>query len=212
LKNKILSIFLILLLFGLGAAFLLYQASQNQPDPPVSGLQTSRPAAPSPASNSTDVSITPLPAATRPLIVGPSVSQLAPEFTLTTLEGKEVSLEDYRGKLVLLNFWASWCIPCKAEMPLIQEVYEKYQDRGLVVLGMNMTDLDQREDAEKFVEETGVTFPILLDDSGSVSEAYRVISVPTSFFIDPSGVVRNFQLGPMSADQLDEYMSKLLPK
>lgn len=144
-------------------------------------------------------------------MVGPYVKQQAPGFTLTTLEGTQTSLEESRGKVVLLNFWASWCIPCKEEMPLIQAAYEKYRDQGLIVLGINMTNLDERSEIERFLEETGVTFPILLDESGSVSTDYRIISIPTSFFVDRTGIIRHFQLGAMSTRQLEAYLDEMLP-
>lgn len=121
-----------------------------------------------------------------------------------------MKLEDNRGKVVLLNFWASWCIPCKEEMPLIQAAYEKYRDRGLVVWGINMTDIDDRDEIDKFVQETGVTFPILLDESGAVGTDYRVISIPTSFFIDRTGIILHFQMGAMSAEQLQRYLDEML--
>lgn len=126
------------------------------------------------------------------------------------MDGVVIQLEDYRENVVLLNFWASWCIPCKEEMPVIQAAYEKYHDRGLVVLGINMTDLDERKAIEQFILETGVTFPILLDESGSVSTDYRVISIPTSFFIDRSGIIRHFQLGALTEEQLEQYLDEML--
>ena len=155
-------------------------------------------------------SAAPLATPTTVVRVGPYVNYQAPNFTLNTLEEAATTLGDYRESVVLLNFWASWCIPCKEEMPVIQAAYEKYHDRGLVVLGINMTDLDERKAIEQFVRDTGVTFPILLDETGSVSTDYRVISIPTSFFIDRSGIIRHFQLGAMTEEQLEQYLDEML--
>lgn len=155
-------------------------------------------------------SAAPLATPTRVVRVGPYVNYQAPDFTLNTIEGAATTLGDYRESVVLLNFWTSWCIPCKEEMPVIQAAYEKYHVRGLVVLGINMTDLDERKAIEQFILETGVTFPILLDESGSVSTDYRVISIPTSFFIDRSGIIRHFQLGALTEEQLEQYLDEML--
>ncbi len=135
---------------------------------------------------------------------------LAPVFSLKTMSGDPVKLDDYRGKVVLLNFWASWCIPCKEEMPRIQAAYEQFQDHGLVVLGINMTDLDNRGALKTFVQDTKITFPILLDENGIVRKNYRVLSIPTSFFVDRTGIIQHFQLGPMSASQLQQYLDEML--
>jgi peroxiredoxin len=202
---------LIVLFMALGAVWLFLQAnslltSTVRQDAPTASLPTTLP---QPVER--QATALPFPSPTKRVIIGPFVGQQAPGFSLSTLEGEQVSLESYRGKVVLLNFWASWCIPCKEEMPLIEAAYKKYQDRGLVVLGINMTDLDTRKDVETFVQETGVTFPILLDESGSVSNEYRIISIPTTFFVDSSGIIRHFQLGAMTEEQLGEYLDEMLP-
>ena len=163
-----------------------------------------------PSSTPRQPTVIPIPSPTEWILIGPFVSQQAPEFALNSLEGKQVKLGDYRGKVILINFWASWCLPCKEEMPLIQTASEQYRDQGLVVLGINMTDLDDRKAIDGFVQETGVSFPILLDKSGSVSNDYRVFSIPTSFFIDRMGIIQHFQMGAMSAKQLQEYLDEML--
>ncbi len=123
-----------------------------------------------------------------PLIGGP-----APDFTLNDLEGHPVSLSDYRGKVVLLNFWATWCEPCKKEMPEMQAAYERYKDRGFVILAVNFGD--RLEEADKFVKHMGLTFPVLLDRKVKVAARYGVVSLPVSFFIDPKGIIRQRVFG-----------------
>lgn len=198
------------ILLGIGSVWLLINGNRLLTRS-TSHAPTAAPTAtwlPSPTPRQRTV--IPIPSPTARILIGPFVSQQAPEFALNNLEGKQVKLGDYRGKVVLLNFWASWCLPCKEEMPLIQAAYEKYREHGLVVLGINMTDLDDRKAIDRFVQETGVTFPILLDESGSVSDDYRIISIPTSFFIDRTGMIQHFQMGAMSAKQLQEYLDEML--
>ena len=123
----------------------------------------------------------------------------APDFTLDLLGGGEVTLSDLRGKPVVVNLWASWCPPCRAEMPAIEKVYRDYKDLGLVVLGVNTTNQDSEADAATFVREYGLTFPIPLDRDGSVSMRYSLRGLPTTFFIDRMGIIRSVIVGgPMS--------------
>ncbi len=132
-------------------------------------------------------------------IPAPQAGFLAPDFTLTTLDGETVSLADYRGQAVLLNYWATWCPPCKAEMPAMQRVYETYRARGFVVLAVNATNQDTIGDVEAFVREYGLTFPVLLDSEGRVGALYRINALPTSFFIRPDGIIEEVVIGgPMS--------------
>lgn len=129
----------------------------------------------------------------------PRVGFLAPDFTLELLDGGEMTLSDFRGQVVLVNLWASWCLPCRTEMPAIETVYQEYRDRGFVVLGVNTTNQDSEQDARAFLQEVGVTFPILLDRNGEVSREYQLRGLPTSFFIDRNGVIRAVIVGgPMS--------------
>lgn len=153
---------------------------------------------------------TPIPTPT--LLTGPWTNQLAPDFSLQTLSGDTVQLADYRGKIVLLNFWTSWCPPCKAEMPEIQSLYEAYQAQGLIVLGINITVLDDRVEVERFVKELGLSFPILLDESGDISNPlYRVIRIPTSYFIDQEGKIYSVQFGAMSRERIEQLIQDKLP-
>jgi len=135
----------------------------------------------------------------------------APDFTLKLLDGGEVTLSELRGKVVLVNFWASWCPPCREEMPAIESVYGSYKDLGLVVIGANLTAQDSEQEAASFAKEVGVTFPIALDTDNMVGNFYRVTALPTSFFIDRKGVIRSVIVGgPMSEAVIQSKVEELL--
>jgi peroxiredoxin len=133
----------------------------------------------------------------------------APDFSLTTLDGATVRLSDLRGKAVLINFWASWCGPCRAEMPHIQAAYEEHVDDGLVVLGVDQSEPPAT--VARFADEFGLTFPIPLDNDGQVSAAYQARALPTSFFVDTDGVIRDTFTGPMSAGHIESMLEGILP-
>ncbi|MGB3717528.1 MAG: TlpA disulfide reductase family protein [Candidatus Promineifilaceae bacterium] len=138
---------------------------------------------------------------------------LAPEFVLPDLfdESLNRSLVNYRGRPVILNFWASWCVPCKEEMPALQRAYEKYLDEGLVVLGVNQTFVDDLDAAREFVNELALTFPNVRDDSGNTSEGlYRVIGLPTSVLITPAGEIAHKQIGQMTDEQIETFSWQLV--
>jgi peroxiredoxin len=135
-----------------------------------------------------------------------AVGSLAPGFVLQDLEGNEVSLSDYLGKDVLLNFWATWCGPCRVEMPLFERTYEEYRDQGFVILGINF---DEPEKAVKeFQEEFGLTFPILLDPGAEAQNLYRIPGYPSSIFVDSDGNVRRIHIGIMTEGQLETYLDE----
>jgi len=136
---------------------------------------------------------------------------LAPDFTLDLLDGGQVTLSDLRGQVVMVNLWASWCPPCRAEMPAIEKVYRSYKDLGLVVLGVNTTFQDSESGASAFVNQYGLTFPIPLDRDGSVSSRYALRALPTTFFIDREGVIRSVVVGgPMSEALIQSKVEDLL--
>lgn len=144
------------------------------------------------------------------LTTAPRVGAQAPDFTLTTLEGRTVQLSALRGQAVLVNFWATWCPPCRAEMPALEQVYRAYRDQGFVVLAVNASDQDGG-DVPAFVAAYGLTFPILLDQDGAVQRRYQVEAFPTSFFIDRRGVVQDVVVGgPMSEAGLRVRVERLL--
>lgn len=135
----------------------------------------------------------------------------APEFSLSTLRTEVISLDDLRGKVVILNLWTSWCPPCREEMPALQKIYEVYQDQGLEILAVNSTIQDSPQAAQAFSEQHGLTFPILLDSQGQVSALYQLQSLPSTFFIDQAGVVREVVIGgPMAEALLHIRVQQLL--
>ena len=137
-----------------------------------------------------------------------SESKYAQDFTLTTLQGEQVSLSDYKGKIVILNFWTSWCGPCKEEMPHMQSFSEKHPD--VAMLAVNLTSMDLGLDAVKqFVEDYRLTFPILLDEADAVGKAYNILTIPTSYIIDREGRVFKEVIGPMDETMMEELISAL---
>lgn len=139
----------------------------------------------------------------------PQTGFAAPDFTLETLNGQTVSLLSLRGQAVLINFWATWCPPCRAEMPAIQQVYDRYRDRGFTVLAVNLQESDAQVAA--FAEQLGLTFPIPMDRSGSVFAQYRVRALPSTFFIDKRGIIQNVTVGgPMAEAFIESHVADLL--
>ena len=138
----------------------------------------------------------------------PSQGAAAPNITLQNLDGETVSLSDYRGQPVVLNFWATWCGPCRQEMPHLQDVYETHRDAGLVVLGVNVRET--REEAAGFLRELGVDFPVLLDSDLAATERYSVTSLPITFFIDRDGNIKTLVVGGMSRQVIEERVAAIL--
>ena len=131
------------------------------------------------------------------------LGQPAPDFRLATPDGGTISLSDFRGKTVILNFWATWCAPCRAEMPDLQRVYEERLEAGdLVVLAVNLQENATQVNA--FIEEFELTFPVAIDAQGEVAEQYGLLGLPGTFFIDAAGVLRSRVLGPVVGDRLAE--------
>jgi len=141
-------------------------------------------------------------ASTSGLIPAPQQGFLAPDFELQTTRGETIKLSDLRGQAVLVNLWATWCPPCRAEMPAIEKIYNEYKDEGLVVLAVNMTYQDSQADIAPFVAEYGLSFPILLDQTGEVGEAYQLRSLPSSFFINRDGIINEVVIGGPMAEAL----------
>lgn len=135
--------------------------------------------------------------------VGTRKAQLAPEFELTDLEGNSVKLSDYRGKTVLLNFWATWCRVCQAEMPHVEKLYQQYKDQDVVILSVNATS--QERDAQRVAQYANkqlLSFPIVLDEEGDVLKQYKVTAYPTTYIIDPSGAIQDRYLGAISYESM----------
>jgi len=136
---------------------------------------------------------------------------LAPDFSLTSPNGQKYSLSGLQGKAVLVNLWATWCPPCRAEMPTLEEYYRRYQAQGLVVLGVNATAQDYPLNVVPFAQEYQLTFPILLDETGDIARKYELRSLPSSFFINRDGSVAEVVIGgPMSGALLQTYIEEIL--
>ena len=141
----------------------------------------------------------------------PQKGFLAPDFELKTPTGESVKLSDLRGQAVLVNLWATWCPPCRAEMQTIETVYNEYEDQGFVVLAVNMTYQDNALDIVPFVTEQGLTFPILLDETGDMAIAYQLNSLPSSYFIGRDGIINEVVIGgPMSEALLRTRVEAIL--
>lgn len=136
---------------------------------------------------------------------GLRVGEKAPDFELKTLDGKTAKLSDYRGKKVILNFWATWCPPCKAEMPDIQKYHQEAGD-SVVILAVN---IDPQYDVQKFVRDTNVTFPVLLDSKDEVNTLYRILTIPTTYFIDEKGIIRSKHLSVMTVETIREHINNM---
>ncbi|MFD3257032.1 peroxiredoxin family protein [Paenibacillus lentus] len=141
--------------------------------------------------------------------VGLKIGNRAPNFTLQNLDGEEVQLSDYRGKTVLLNFWASWCPPCRIEMPHMEKFYTKYASKDAVVLAVNMTHLEEsQENVKAFIEDFGLTFPHALDLTGRITDQYQVIAYPTTYVLDSKGVISQRIQGAIDYNGMKEAYSK----
>lgn len=138
----------------------------------------------------------------------PVAGHPAPDFELPTLDGETLSLSDFKGKPVLVNFWATWCAPCRAEFPDFQETFINNSD-NLMIIGVNNTSADQVDLVDDFVAEMGVTFPIVLDESGEIIKTYRVLGLPTTIFIDRNGVVNEVFTGPINRAYIESKLSEL---
>jgi len=133
----------------------------------------------------------------------------SPELTLTDLEGVTRSLSDYQGKVILVNLWATWCPPCKEEMPTLQAYHDKYQDRGFSIIAIN--DGDPAPDVIQFVEEYQLTFPVWLDPTYIATEdAFKTMNLPSSFVIDRSGTVRLYWVGEINSKMLEKHVTPII--
>jgi peroxiredoxin len=138
----------------------------------------------------------------------PKEGSTAPAFTLSGLDGKKHGLSDYKGKVVVVNFWGSWCEPCYKEMPAIQKQYAKWKDRGVEVLGLNLDESPVT--IQSFVRQYGLTFPILIDSELRMRNKYHVSYYPTTFFINSSGKIEKIQVGGMDEAYIEQTLTAML--
>lgn len=150
------------------------------------------------------IAVSRVPATPDPTTAAPQVGFLAPDFTLTTLAGETVTLSELRGKPVVLNFWATWCPPCRAELPHFQAAHEAHGDEVAILA------VDERESPQQvagFARQLGLTFPIPLDTDGRIGVEYRVRALPTTYFIDADGVIRRVVRGTTTRAVLDSTLA-----
>jgi len=141
---------------------------------------------------------------------GVEVGNLAPDFQLQNLDGQTVSLGNLQGKPVLINFWATWCGPCRSEMPYIQEIYEGWSEEELVVLAINIGESSSK--AEEFMQSYNLSFTVLLDTRQDVAQRYNITGIPTTFFIDKDGIIQDKIIGAFqNKAQIENRLSKIMP-
>ena len=144
----------------------------------------------------------------QPPMQQPMLNSAAPNFTLTDLHDQPISLSDYRGRPIILNFWATWCLPCRTEMPLLQAAYVQYQTEELMVIAVNFEE--GKRLVEPYVSELELTFDVLYDPEAKAGKAYQVKGLPTTFFIDRNGVIRDIQIGQVDEKRLTNLLVMLL--
>ena len=138
----------------------------------------------------------------------PTVGMQAEDFSLYDLEGKSQSLSQYRGKIVLVNFWATWCKPCTTEMPAMQKIYDKLRDKGFVVLAVN--ELEDDAKVREHIKQYGYTFPVLMDRDNKVANQFGVFGLPVSVFIDEKGVVQEYiKGGLLTEDKIYQTIQRI---
>jgi thiol-disulfide isomerase/thioredoxin len=140
-------------------------------------------------------------------VIGLNIGNKAPEIQLQTLTGDHVKLSDFRGNRVMINFWATWCPPCRAEMPDMEKFH---QDKDVVILAVNLTDTEASiEDIEKFSDEFQLTFPILLDKNLDAATMYMIQPIPTTYMVDSEGIIRYKAFGAMNYDLMVQEYEKM---
>jgi len=148
------------------------------------------------------------PALAKMIPEGASPGQLAFDFALDDVSGQRVKLSDLRGHPVVVNFWATWCPPCRQELPALQSAYQRFRDKGVILVGVDLKE--NAETIQNFTTQFGLTYPLLLDRDGAISERYQVRGIPTTVIVDADGVVRARHVGPLTEDKFAEYVTPLL--
>jgi len=136
---------------------------------------------------------------------GLGIGVKAPDFELINLKGEQVKLSDFHGKKIMLNFWATWCPPCKEEMPDMEKFHQQAKD-DVVILAVN---IDPQYNVQEFITEMGITFPILLDKKDDVNSIYQVLTIPTTYFIDEEGIIRHKYLSAMTNEIMNQYVDDM---
>lgn len=189
-----------------GAASIVTIVTTSAPTAQVRSVQTNQGQFPIP-----NIQVTPIDLEGGDVFEAVLIGEIAPDFTLPTLDEKEITLSDLRGQAVWINFWASWCEPCRVEMPLLTSAFERYQDDGLMILGLNLTEQDTLEAVKSFVDEFHITYPILLDEQGYVSnDSYNLLGLPMSVFIDRFGIVKRVVVGAVLEDEIAPLVGEIL--
>jgi len=180
---------------------------QGTPEP-TSPTTTTPVPAPNPAPTPTPTP-EPTPEPSTP-VEGTAIGNLAPNFEFNNAHEQTVSLADFQGKPILLNFWATWCSPCRAELPYIQKVYDTWSEHGLVVLAVNMGESPSK--VEEFMKSHNFSFPVLLDSKRSLADKYNIRYIPTTYFIDGNGVIKNIKVGAFSGvAEIEDMGNNILP-
>ena len=183
------------------------QATEPPSQAPTTTLETSIPQ----ASTRQDYSSQPA-AKAAGVSEKPAVGFAAPDFSLTTLDGKTISLSDLRGRDVVINYWVTWCIPCKEELPVLDKLGQEYGPQGVTLISIDGIQQDTIGDVQSIVSKLGLTHPILLDEGTSFSKAYWVKFMPTSIFIDKQGVIRFIQLGSTTEENFRAKIEDLISR
>lgn len=144
------------------------------------------------------------------LTVGLEKGNLAPDFELKSIDGTAMKLSSLRGKKLILNMWATWCPPCRQEMPDMEKFYTDNKNAGIEILAVNLTQAEKsRNDVPEFLKAYSITFPVIMDENGDVARLYKVSSIPATFIIDTQGVIREKLVGPMTYDSMKKMLGTI---
>jgi peroxiredoxin len=181
-------------------------------EPSTTGRLEIQPAAPAELSPSTsqELQILPQPAVDLSIPVEPRIGFRAPDFSLQTLDGQPYQLSQLLGRPVLINYWTTWCVPCKQELPILEKLHREYQQKGIVFISVNAIDQDSVDKLQAMVSELGISFPVLLDQNRAFADVYQAIFFPTTFIVDSNGVIRQVSLGDNTEEELRTSLDNLL--
>lgn len=138
----------------------------------------------------------------------PEAKEPAPNFALALLDGKSFQFSEHKGKPVLINFFASWCLPCRDEMPVLEKIVREYQPKGVVFLGIAVDDTEEK--MKDFIKRYNITFPVGLDKTAEIQKSFGLYGIPTTYFIDKNGIINYFHSGVVTEELLQHELDKLL--